>query len=70
MQALADARVGFGIHYPVLDCDQASQRGLPGRRLALDQSERAREEILSLPCYPGLEDIEIDRIATLVNDAA
>jgi aminotransferase EvaB len=70
MQALADARVGFGSHYPVLDCDQASQQGLPGRRLALDQSERAREEILSLPCYPGLEDIEIDRIVTLVNDAA
>jgi len=70
MKALVDAGIGVGIHYPVLDCDQASQRGLPGRKRALDESELARDEILSLPCYPGLKDSEIDRITAAVNDAA
>jgi dTDP-3-amino-2,3,6-trideoxy-4-keto-D-glucose/dTDP-3-amino-3,4,6-trideoxy-alpha-D-glucose/dTDP-2,6-dideoxy-D-kanosamine transaminase len=69
MKALVGAGIGVDVHYPVLDCDQASQRGLPGRKLRLHQSELARNEILTLPCYPGLTDIEIDRIIAVVNDA-
>jgi dTDP-4-amino-4,6-dideoxygalactose transaminase len=61
-RAMVDAGIGTATHYPYLDCDQASEAGLPGRRMSLAVSERARHEILSLPCYPGLGESEIERV--------
>jgi dTDP-3-amino-2,3,6-trideoxy-4-keto-D-glucose/dTDP-3-amino-3,4,6-trideoxy-alpha-D-glucose/dTDP-2,6-dideoxy-D-kanosamine transaminase len=61
-RALADAGIDTSIHYPFLDCDQASEAGLPGRRMPLRVSEEARHEILSLPCYPGLSEPEIEQV--------
>jgi dTDP-4-amino-4,6-dideoxygalactose transaminase len=62
VRAFTAAAIGTDIHYPVLDCDQVSDRGLPGRRLDLSVSEQACEEILTLPCYPGLSDEEVERV--------
>jgi dTDP-4-amino-4,6-dideoxygalactose transaminase len=62
-RALADAKIATTVHYPVLDCDQMPDLNLPGRKLPLPVSERARDEILSLPCYPGLTEVEIEHIA-------
>jgi dTDP-4-amino-4,6-dideoxygalactose transaminase len=61
-QAMADAGIGTAIHYPYHDCDQASEAGLPGRKMSLRVSEQARHGILSLPCYPCLSESEIDRV--------
>ena len=59
---MSEAGIVTRIHYPVLDCDHISETGLPGRKLPLPQSERARDEILSLPCYPCLSDLEIEHV--------
>jgi dTDP-4-amino-4,6-dideoxygalactose transaminase len=62
-QAMSRAGIGIDVHYPVLDCDQESAREMPGRKTPLPVSERARSEILTLPCYPGLSEPEIERVA-------
>ena len=59
---MSEAGIVTRIHYPVLDCDHISETGLSGRKLPLPQSERARDEILSLPCYPCLNDQEIEHV--------
>ena len=61
-RATADAGIGTAIHYPYLDCDQASEAGLPGRKMLLRVSEQARHEILTLPCYPCLSEPELERV--------
>jgi len=66
---LAQAGVGTDIHYPVLDCDQPSQLNLPSRKLPLPVSECARDEILTLPCYPELSDDKIEFVIAAVNAA-
>ncbi len=70
MAELANAMIGADIHYPVLDCDQIAQRGLPARKLPLPESCRARDEILSLPCFPGLHEAEVDRVIDALNRVA
>jgi len=62
-RAMLDDGIATSIHYPILDCDQLSELGLPGRRLPLPVSEQASHEILSLPCYPGLSESEVERVA-------
>jgi dTDP-4-amino-4,6-dideoxygalactose transaminase len=69
MKALVDAAIGVDVHYPVLDCDQESQWGLAGRRMSLKQSALAVDEILTLPCYPGLPEADVDRVIATVNEA-
>jgi dTDP-3-amino-2,3,6-trideoxy-4-keto-D-glucose/dTDP-3-amino-3,4,6-trideoxy-alpha-D-glucose/dTDP-2,6-dideoxy-D-kanosamine transaminase len=61
-RAMAQAGIATAIHYPVLDCDQVSESGLPARKLPLSVSERARGGILSLPCYPSLTQQEVERV--------
>ena len=56
------AGIATGVHYPILDCDQMSELGLPGRKMPMPVSERARDEILSLPCYPSLTEAEINQV--------
>src|SRR5262249_7039344 len=49
-QVLHEAGVATDIHYPILDCDQIGQQGLPMVRHDLTESRRAVAEILTLPC--------------------
>jgi dTDP-3-amino-2,3,6-trideoxy-4-keto-D-glucose/dTDP-3-amino-3,4,6-trideoxy-alpha-D-glucose/dTDP-2,6-dideoxy-D-kanosamine transaminase len=60
-RALADAGVATTIHYPVPDHRQPAWRDVdPGARLPV--TERAVEEILTLPCFPELTDDEVLRV--------
>jgi dTDP-3-amino-2,3,6-trideoxy-4-keto-D-glucose/dTDP-3-amino-3,4,6-trideoxy-alpha-D-glucose/dTDP-2,6-dideoxy-D-kanosamine transaminase len=68
--AMSRAQIASDIHFPILDCDQISQAGLPGRKLPLPVSECARDEILTLPCYPGMTEDHLNKVITTVNQAA
>lgn len=60
---LAACGVATEIHYPTLDSDQPAWRDLP-MRLApggVPASRRSVERILTLPCFPELDEAEIDR---------
>ena len=50
------------IHYPVLDCDQESQRELQMRIEDLTNTRLAADQIVSVPCFPGLTQHELERI--------
>jgi dTDP-4-amino-4,6-dideoxygalactose transaminase len=67
---MAAEGIGTAVHYPVLDCEQISQRSLPGRRFPLRESKRAVQEIVTLPCFPGLTEAELDRIVSTANRIA
>jgi dTDP-4-amino-4,6-dideoxygalactose transaminase len=67
---LAAEGIATDIHYPVLDCDQVSQRTLPGRRLPLPESVRAIQEIVTLPCFAELTTAELDKTILTVNRIA
>ena len=61
---LGEAGIQTQIHYPVPDYLQCSQAGLERRMgSSLENTERAAGEILSLPCYPGLRDDEVEYVA-------
>lgn len=65
-QAMSSAGIATDVHYPVLDCDQESAQAMPGRKTPLPVSERARDEILTLPCYPDLTQQELERVARVL----
>ena len=52
--------IGSDIHYPVLDSRQPVWRN--ARFAPLPVSEAAVGEVLSLPCYPELDDAEVARV--------
>lgn len=51
---LAERAVATAVHYPVLDGGQSSQ------------ASRLCEQVLSLPCFPGLEQPEVDYVVEKV----
>ncbi len=53
--------IASDVHYPILDCDQPALRGRV-ERAALPIATRACNEVLSLPCFPELEDAEVERV--------
>jgi dTDP-3-amino-2,3,6-trideoxy-4-keto-D-glucose/dTDP-3-amino-3,4,6-trideoxy-alpha-D-glucose/dTDP-2,6-dideoxy-D-kanosamine transaminase len=55
--------IDVAVHYPILDMDQVSQQGLSMRTHPIPETVEARDEILSVPCFPGLAPAELDRIA-------
>lgn len=67
-QAMSNAGIATDIHYPILDCDQKSELMMPGRKLPLPVSECARNKILTLPCYPGLTQQEVERVASVLKE--
>jgi dTDP-4-amino-4,6-dideoxygalactose transaminase len=68
--ALAAEAVHSDVHYPLLDPEQPSQKGRPGRSLSLSVSLAARNEILTLPSGPYLTDDEIAKVVGIVNRVA
>jgi aminotransferase EvaB len=59
--------IGTAIHYPRPDHKQAV---LSAPETGLPVTERASKEVLSLPCFPELEDEEIDSICSALRAAA
>lgn len=61
---LTECGIQTQVHYPVPDYLQGSQAGLIRRMGSrLENTERAGGQILSLPCYPGLRDDEVEYVA-------
>jgi len=56
--------IATDVHYPILDCDQSGWAELPGRYdpEGLPVSRRSVGELLSLPCFIGMTEEEIDAV--------
>jgi aminotransferase EvaB len=65
--ALRERGVATEVHYPVPDHRQPA---LAGPASALPVTERAADEVLSLPCFPELTDAEVDYVCTAIHEAA
>jgi aminotransferase EvaB len=59
--------VGTAVHYPYPDHKQV-MLGVSGQILPV--TERACEEVLSLPCFPELSEEEVDSVCSALRDAA
>jgi len=59
---LAEAHIGTGIHYPVPLHLQKAYSQLGYKTGDFPVTEKAAGEILSLPMYPGLKDVQQSRI--------
>ncbi|MEP7063561.1 MAG: DegT/DnrJ/EryC1/StrS family aminotransferase [Betaproteobacteria bacterium] len=62
---LSRAGIGTDIHYPIADHMQAAARR-DGVRLPV--TEAACDEVLSLPCFPGMRETDVDRVVAAVRD--
>lgn len=61
---LSGAGVTTDVHYPTLDCDQPSQKGLPMVVHDLHESRAASREIFTLPCFPEMTEDEISLVVS------
>jgi dTDP-4-amino-4,6-dideoxygalactose transaminase len=68
IERLKEAGVGYGIHYPTPIHRQPLFLGL-GYYDSLPISERASQEVLSLPVHPALTEADLDVIASAVAGA-
>jgi len=59
--------IGFGLHYPKPIHRMRAYDFLGYAAGSLPHTERAAEEVLSLPCYPELPPEAIERVAAVVN---
>lgn len=67
---LSQAGVVTGVHYPIPLHLQPAFEHLGYRRGELPESERAAEEVLSLPMYPELRRDQIEYISAVVHSCA
>ena len=63
---LASANVQTDIHYPVPDHRQAALAGR-GDDVSLPVTEALAQEILTIPCHPGMSDEEISHVIAACN---
>src|ERR1035437_738904 len=68
--ALQTEGIQTGIHYPVPVHLQPAYADLGYARLALPQSEKAEDEVLSLPLYPELTDDQIQSVSQALKGLA
>ncbi|KAA8703420.1 DegT/DnrJ/EryC1/StrS family aminotransferase [Pseudomonas cannabina] len=62
--ALKEKSVSTDIHYPIADHKQPAYTARSS--VALDVTERTCDTVISLPCFPGLSDEEVDRVIDAV----
>ncbi len=67
--ALKLAGVATAVHYPVLDTEASWMSGTKHRTHDLRVSANARDEILTLPCFPGLTDREVDYVCEQLHNS-
>ena len=63
---LAAAGVPTDIHYPIPDHHQTAWRDLHPS-VALPETDRASREILTLPCFPEMDESEVELVCGAVN---
>lgn len=64
---LASAGVGTLIHYPIPIHLQEAYKNLGLKRGALPIAEECADEILSLPMFPELKEVQIERVCEVIN---
>jgi dTDP-4-amino-4,6-dideoxygalactose transaminase len=69
-QALQENRIGFGMHYPVPIHRTGAYAHLGLGAGSFPHSERLAEEILSLPMYPELTDMQIEHVCDVLKRAS
>lgn len=69
LRAAKERGVGVAIHYPVPVHLQPAYAGLPGSD-ALPETERAAQEVLSLPMYPELTAEQLATVVAVMSDVA
>ncbi|HEX4884337.1 MAG TPA: DegT/DnrJ/EryC1/StrS family aminotransferase, partial [Casimicrobiaceae bacterium] len=62
---LAERGIATDIHYPIPDHRQAAYPDEPAA--ALPVTERLAGEVLTLPCFPELTDVEADAVVEACN---
>ena len=65
-QHLTDAGIPTDIHYPIPDYAQPAFRQ-NFDNICLTVTEQACKEVLTLPCFPEITDVEVDNIIAIVN---
>jgi dTDP-4-amino-4,6-dideoxygalactose transaminase len=60
--------IGTAVHYPEPDHLQPALAAVPFRHAGLAETERACDEVLSLPCFPELTDREVDRVCAALDE--
>jgi len=63
--------IAVDIHYPILDCDQAGWKVLPKRldeKTNLQVSRESIDKIVSIPCFPFLEQQEINHVCQALTE--
>lgn len=62
--------IGTGIHYPLLDTEQAALRDVAWHADALEAAVAAQAQILSLPCFPEMTTREVDRVCDQLRNSS
>jgi len=70
MQFLRERGISTAIHYPVPVHLQPAYRGRLGDVGSLPETERAAQEIVSLPMYPELSEEDVSRVAQAIREFA
>ena len=68
-QALAQRGIAAQVHYPI-PAHRQPAFARPGQSPNLPVTDRASQEVLSLPMYPELSNAEVDEVIAAVRDAA
>jgi len=68
LRALRRASIGFGLHYDTAAHRMEAYRTLGSLSQPLPVTERACEEVVSLPLYPGLEAAAVDRVIEVLRE--
>jgi dTDP-3-amino-2,3,6-trideoxy-4-keto-D-glucose/dTDP-3-amino-3,4,6-trideoxy-alpha-D-glucose/dTDP-2,6-dideoxy-D-kanosamine transaminase len=61
---LTQASIGTDVHYPIADHHQTAYPVVP--QFSLVESEKACNSVLTLPCFPGMQAAEVDRVIDAV----
>jgi len=68
-RSLSARQIGTDIHYPVPDHLQNAWRQFGWAGVTLPETEAAAHRVLTIPCFPELEDAEITAIANALQEA-
>ena len=60
---LASLGISTGIHYPITDNEQPAWKELLGD-VQLPNTDKIQQQILTLPCFPGMTSSEINQVVT------
>ncbi|AZZ77557.1 erythromycin biosynthesis sensory transduction protein eryC1 [Pseudomonas sp. RU47] len=65
-QYMSSHQISTDIHYPVADHMQPAYNSSKSKSMSLSQTEEACQSVISLPCFPGLPDEDVQRVIDAV----